>query len=148
MYLECHGARVLNDHDLQGLETRMKEPDVTRSVILVDASVCNSPSALLDLTTRLSREHSVWVLLKPEERREHRKLMEGGNIGYLVKPVRYATLRQQLGISDAGKQAMSARCDRRQPAFAAARYCGSCLSRTIRSIECWRRRFCSLPATT
>jgi signal transduction histidine kinase/CheY-like chemotaxis protein len=103
MYLECHGARVLNDHDLQGLETRMKEPDVTRSVILVDASVCNSPSALLDLTTRLSREHSVWVLLKPEERREHRKLMEGGNIGYLVKPVRYATLRQQLGISDAGK---------------------------------------------
>jgi hypothetical protein len=56
-------------------------------------------------TNGLARAHDVWVLLKPEDRREHRKLIKNGNIGYLVKPVRYATLRQQLGLAGNGKQA-------------------------------------------
>jgi CheY-like chemotaxis protein len=38
--------------------------------------VCKLGLRLLALANALAREHSVWVLLKPEDRREHRKLME------------------------------------------------------------------------
>lgn len=105
MYLACHGARVEQPSDTERLSDMLNEDDAKPSVILLDASVCEQPAELLDLANGLARSHNVWVLLKPEDRREHRKLMKNGKIGYLVKPVRYVTLRQQLGFAGNGKQA-------------------------------------------
>jgi signal transduction histidine kinase/CheY-like chemotaxis protein len=105
MYLESHGARVEQPSGPECLSVMLNGNDEKPSTILLDASVCEQPADLLALANDLARGHNVWVLLKPEDRREHRKLMKNGKIGYLVKPVRYATLRQQLGLAGNGKQA-------------------------------------------
>ena len=48
------------------------------------------------MAEELSEIADVWVLLKPEERRAYRKLIDDVRIGYLLKPTRRATLRAQF----------------------------------------------------
>jgi CheY-like chemotaxis protein len=42
-----------------------------------------------------------WVILRPEDRRSCRELIEDPRLGYLLKPARRTTLMQQLGSADA-----------------------------------------------
>ena len=43
----------------------------------------------------------VWVLLRPEERKDHLKLLRAPFAGYLLSPLRHATLLQRLADTDA-----------------------------------------------
>jgi CheY-like chemotaxis protein len=55
------------------------------------------------------RAKSVWTLLQPEERRQHRKMLEAPFAGYFIKPLRRATLLKHLAACDEDSMAQAAR---------------------------------------
>ena len=71
-------------------------PDAGRILVLLDPASAKNRDQVFKLAEELSEIADVWVLLKPEERRAYRKLIDDVRIGYLLKPTRRATLLAQF----------------------------------------------------
>ena len=99
-YLSSYGATVhLHDStDCPGLKALPAAgPASARVMVLIEPGSGEGAEELHRSARLLERVGEVWVLLRPEERRVYRQVMEDPGIGYLVKPVRNATLVQQVG---------------------------------------------------
>jgi signal transduction histidine kinase/CheY-like chemotaxis protein len=110
--------RYLSDHEavlhcttcLDALTSLLKAAAAARDgdykpIVLLDAALCSTPADVRITARRLQCMARVWVLLRPEERRAHRALIEDPAIGYLVKPVRQSTLLHQLSGNGASGSA-------------------------------------------
>lgn len=99
LQLASNGADVVTATSVaQAKELVAKQSTDGRSLhILADANLLDAASARRALASNFGAAHKLWLVLKPEERRTYQKLIEGGELGYLVKPVRPATLMAQLG---------------------------------------------------
>ena len=65
--------------------------------LVVDSSRAGLLRTWLDNDPELRSAHpQIWILLQPEERRRFRDLMDSPNTGYLMKPLRQATLVRQF----------------------------------------------------
>ncbi len=106
-YLCDHEAVIHSTGCLEHLMSLLKAAGAVpagdrKPVVLLDAALCGSSGEVRALARKLQRLARVWVLLRPEERRAHRALIEDPAIGYLVKPVRQSTLLQQLSSAARG----------------------------------------------
>ncbi len=113
-FSRLHFANVLGD---MGAEV-LAHSEVTESLI-ADSSlaiICESETALetvslLQKLARKAKAHAqVWLLLTPEERRALRGLLAKPVTGYLLKPLRRATLVERL--SSANGMVLKAASDR------------------------------------
>lgn len=95
-YLSGFGAECVTGEPLDGLSETLGElaarPGARRLVVILDPVAARNRDHVFRLADELSELASVWILLKPEERRSYRKLMDDVRIGYLLKPTRRATL--------------------------------------------------------
>jgi signal transduction histidine kinase/AmiR/NasT family two-component response regulator len=99
-YLYGFGAQCIsvgNFDGLAGTVASMKNAsDGGRMMVILDPAAAKNRDHVLKTANELSEIVGVWALLKPEERRTYRKLMDDVRIGYLLKPTRRATLLEQL----------------------------------------------------
>lgn len=102
-YLYRYGAQCISTSSLSGLgETIASMESVTeagRIMVILDPAAAKNRDHLLKTANELSEIAGVWALLKPEERRSYRKLIDDVRIGYLLKPTRRATLLSQLSAN-------------------------------------------------
>lgn len=95
-YLSGFGAECVTGQPFDGLPETMASlatrPGARRLVVILDPAAAENRDHVFKLADELSDIASVWILLKPEERRSYRKLMDDVRIGYLLKPTRRATL--------------------------------------------------------
>ena len=95
-YLSGFGARCLTGEPLDGLAENLASlvarPGTGQLLVILDPAAAGNSDDVFRLADELSEMASVWILLKPEERRAYRKLMDDVRIGYLLKPARRATL--------------------------------------------------------
>ncbi len=109
-YLEAMGANVLRVSDLSRLDEAVAEAaslcsEGNKPKLLLDVSMAASPAeAHVHAVAHADATAEVWVILRPEDRRFCRELIEDARLGYLLKPARRATLMQQLGSADAPAQ--------------------------------------------
>ncbi len=92
-YLADHGAQVSAGVDPA---TIAAAAGAAPCDILIDSRDA-AARAWLKAQPTSPRQARVWLLLKPEERRALRHLLDGPVSGYLLKPVRRATLLRLLG---------------------------------------------------
>ncbi len=103
MSLEDLGAQVTL---LEG-ESELKQALASRRPASVSGLICDAQlyaclnSWKRGLKRTRGRIKMVWTLLRPEERRQYRDLLEPPFAGYFIKPVRRATLLKQLTSRDA-----------------------------------------------
>ncbi len=99
-YLSGFGARCVTGEPLAGLAKTVAslaaKSGTRRLVVILDPAAAENRDQIFRLADELSETASVWILLKPEERRSYRKLMDDVRIGYLLKPTRRATLLAQF----------------------------------------------------
>ena len=99
-YLTGFGARCISTGTLNGLAQTITSLDSAtdsgRVMVILDPAAAKNSDHVFKTADELSEIAGVWVLLKPEERRSYRKLMDDVRIGYLLKPTRRATLLEQL----------------------------------------------------
>jgi signal transduction histidine kinase/CheY-like chemotaxis protein len=103
LYLHAYGAEVHWASAIMEIAPRLEAAaaaagDGPKPLLLLDASLCTTPDELARLASGYAvQTANVWTLLRPEERRQYRELLEDGRFGYLLKPARRSTLVQQLG---------------------------------------------------
>lgn len=99
-YLSGFGAQCISAGPSESLSETVAslagKADAGRILVILDPAGADNRDHVFKLADQLSEIASVWVLLKPEERRSYRKLMDDVRIGYLLKPTRRATLLAQL----------------------------------------------------
>jgi len=99
-YLSGFGAKCITGEPLDGLAETMASLNPRsrdgRLAVILDPAAAKNRDQVFKLADDLSEIASVWILLKPEERRSYRQLMDDVRIGYLLKPTRRATLLAQL----------------------------------------------------
>ncbi|MEM9471388.1 MAG: ATP-binding protein [Pseudomonadota bacterium] len=102
-YLYRYGAQCISTNSLSGLgETIASMESATEAgwiMVILDPAAAKNRDHLLKTANELSEIAGVWALLKPEERRSYRKLIDDVRIGYLLKPTRRATLLSQLSAN-------------------------------------------------
>ena len=103
LYLEAYGAKVhwtgAKADIAPALEAAAAASGEARKpLLLLDTNLCAAPEEVASLASGYAVHSAhVWTLLRPEERRQYRVLLEDGRFGYLLKPARRSTLVQQLG---------------------------------------------------
>ena len=99
-YLSGFGADLVSAESLDNLTQTVTAlagaPDAGRILVLLDPAAAKNRDQVFKMAEELSEIVDVWVLLKPEERRAYRKLIDDVRIGYLLKPTRRATFREQF----------------------------------------------------
>lgn len=99
-YLSGFGADLVFAESLDNLTQTVTAlagaPDAGRILVLLDPAAAKNRDQVFKMAEELSEIVDVWVLLKPEERRAYRKLIDDVRIGYLLKPTRRATFLEQL----------------------------------------------------
>ena len=106
-YLEAMGANVFKTTDLSRLDATVAEAakccsNGQRPKLLLDVSLAASPAETrVHALAHADELAQTWVILRPEDRRSCRELIEDPRLGYLLKPARRTTLLQQLGSADA-----------------------------------------------
>ena len=99
-YLHDHDATCVDAGPTDGLSNKVVELSNSenhgRVLVLLDPGYLDDEVQMLALADELAAKAGLWVLLRPEERRIYRRLMEDVRIGYLLKPTRRASLLQQL----------------------------------------------------
>jgi signal transduction histidine kinase/CheY-like chemotaxis protein len=99
-YLEAWGASCLNVEEVGSLAKQLspasEEQETSRAIIIFDPGIVDNVQQATKLIDQVADVAETWVLLKPEERRNCRHLMEDVRVRYLLKPARRATLLEQL----------------------------------------------------
>ena len=102
-YLSGFGAQCISAASLNGLAATIASldnaTDTGRIMVVLDPAAAKTRDHVFKTADELSEIAGVWVLLKPEERRSYRKLMDDVRVGYLLKPTRRATLLAQLSAN-------------------------------------------------
>ena len=102
-YLSGFGAQCISAGSLNGLAATIASldnaTDTGRIMVVLDPAAAKTRDHVFKTADELSEIAGVWVLLKPEERRSYRKLMDDVRVGYLLKPTRRATLLAQLSAN-------------------------------------------------
>ena len=101
LYLEAYGAEVHHAGAADGIasivEAAAASAQGLKPLLLIDSGLCETPQELAGLASAHAVQAAgVWILLKPEERRQYREILEDARFGYLLKPARRVTLVQQL----------------------------------------------------
>jgi signal transduction histidine kinase/CheY-like chemotaxis protein len=101
-YLEAMGANVRKVTDFSSLDAAIEDCEKgNKPKLLLDVSLVSPPAEAHTHALRYIESTSqVWVILRPEDRRFYRDLINDERLSYLLKPARRATLAQQLGSSD------------------------------------------------
>ncbi len=99
-YLYRFGAQCISVGSLNGLAGTITSlanaPDAGRILVILDPAAAKNRDQVFKMAEELSEIVEVWVLLKPEERRAYRKLIDDVRIGYILKPTRRATFLAQF----------------------------------------------------
>ncbi len=102
-YLFRFGAQCISVNSLNGLTETIAAMEnaagTGRIMVILDPAAAKNRDHVLRTANELAEIVGVWALLKPEERRSYRKLMDDVRIGYLLKPTRRATLLAQLSAN-------------------------------------------------
>lgn len=102
-YLDDHQATCVNagaaNELVQMVQDISKSESSGRNIVILDPDYADDERYVFALADKLAAKAGLWVLLRPEERRIYRGLMEDVRIGYLLKPTRRASLLQQLQAS-------------------------------------------------
>jgi len=102
-YLYRYGAQCISTNSFNGLVDTIASmenaSDSGRVMVILDPAAAKNRDHVFKTATELSDIVGVWTLLKPEERRPYRKLIDDVRIGYLLKPTRRATLLAQLSTN-------------------------------------------------
>ncbi len=102
-YLTGFGAKCISggppDDLAETMASLAAHSRTGRLAVILDPAAAKDREQVFGLADELSEIASVWILLKPEERRSYRKLMDDVRIGYLLKPTRRATLLAQFAES-------------------------------------------------
>ena len=81
------------------------------------------------------------AMIRPSERHELHALKAAGFTGYLVKPVRAASLAARLAVSDTFEHSASEVATKQPtPRLTQSKVCRSWLPKTTKSMRCWRAR--------
>ncbi len=110
LYLQAYGAEVHHVGAAAGIASAVEAAvaasrEGLKPLLLIDSGLCQTPKELAGLaTSHAAKAVRVWTLLKPEERRQYRELLEDARFGYLLKPARRATLVQQFRRPDEAPQ--------------------------------------------
>jgi signal transduction histidine kinase/CheY-like chemotaxis protein len=93
-----HGTQVKRLASLEALERLLAEARAAGDVpdLIVDARFASALEGWAGRRSELASNVHVWLLLQPEERRQLRHLLGEPVTGYLLKPLRQATLVRQL----------------------------------------------------
>ncbi len=114
-------------------------PEQAWSAVLVDHALGTEASATLArVSAKFLRRI---VLVTPAMRHELAALKEAGFTGYLIKPVRAASLAARFSADDAFDHSPVSEPLRRRASRPTATAFRSSLPRTTRSTRCWRARF-------
>ena len=106
-YLEAMGAHVRKVTDISKLEQAIAEAANhceagEQPKLLMDVGLASSPATAHAQALKHQQTTSqIWIILRPEDRRSCRDLIEDARLGYLLKPVRRASLVSQLCTPDA-----------------------------------------------
>ena len=98
-YFQDFGATVrliTSVEELQQLLAHQASAPDSAADVICDASYSEELLAWHNANGHRQSGAHVWLLLQPEQRRRLRELLEGPAVGYLLKPVRRATLLKQL----------------------------------------------------
>ena len=98
-YVEDFGAKA---HVLESAKALKKLLDSDGALpetgidVICDASYADALKAWHKKPANRQKPVHCWLLLQPEQRGHHRGLLDGSAVGYLLKPVRRATLLQRF----------------------------------------------------
>ncbi len=96
--LEALGAKISWISSAKALSTLLAGPGGKINII-ADTSQAKALMswARLSKKSKALPNHNIWVLLKADERREYRQLLQAPFVGYLLNPLRRSTILAQLG---------------------------------------------------
>ena len=114
-------------------------PERPWDALLIDYPLARAMTENCDLN-RLHIPKRI-AMIRPSERHELQALKAAGFTGYLVKPVRAASLAARLAVTDTFEHSASEVAPKQPtPRLAQSKVCRSWLPTTTKLMRCWRVR--------